>query len=466
MFLKYFYDQHLAQASYLLACPGTKEAVVIDPSRNIEGYLNVAKEQGFTIIGTLETHIHADFVSGSHEVAKRTGSIVYHSAEGSENGGYQFQKVEHKGLQHEDTVSVGNLTLTAVHTPGHTPEHLSYKLESGKESEPVGYFTGDFVFVGDVGRPDLLEKSVGVEDSARHGAKQMFQSIQQFKKAPDHLQIWPGHGAGSSCGKNLGAMPTTTVGYEKRTNPAFQYPDETKFVEFLLDGQPEPPAYFKKMKEMNVEEPPELGSLPNGKQMQFNDSTLSTIKKSMENGAIVIDTRPAKVYKQNHLFGTINLPYPGPFAEWMGRLSSSPSSIYLICTDQTFVELRDILFSIGMDHIDGWIDAKELEQRSLNAYSNITVEKLEDLRKNQDIQILDVRNQNEWENGHIPGAHHIPLSELPSRYNELNNKKPVYVHCASGVRSAIASSIITPHVRDVFNISGGYNEWNKSFGST
>ncbi|SUJ07424.1 Probable polyketide biosynthesis zinc-dependent hydrolase BaeB [Sphingobacterium spiritivorum] len=246
MFFERIYDESLAQASYMIGCQAKGVALVIDPKRDVDTYLEIAKRNNLEITQITETHIHADFLSGSRELAALTGAALYLSDEGGKDWQYEFP---HEGLKDGDKLVVGNLTLTVIHTPGHTPESISFVLTDHPASDhPIMVFTGDFVFVGDVGRPDLLEKAAGIAGTKEAGAKDMFRSIQKFLTLPDFVQLWPGHGAGSSCGKALGSVPSSTVGYERIRNWALQQQKEDTFVTELLDGQPEPPAYFAMMK--------------------------------------------------------------------------------------------------------------------------------------------------------------------------------------------------------------------------
>ncbi|SFQ41836.1 MBL fold metallo-hydrolase [Salibacterium halotolerans] len=462
MYLKYFYDNELAQASYMVGCQKTGEAVVIDPSRHVQEYLNVAEEQGFTITGGLETHIHADFVSGTVELAARTGAVIYHSVEGAENGGYALSSsLNIKGVRDQDRIQIGNVWIDVLHTPGHTPEHVSYLLTDGANPEkPIGVFTGDFVFVGDVGRPDLLEKSVGVEDSADAGARQMFASIQAFKQYEDYLQIWPGHGAGSSCGKALGAVPTSTVGYEKMFNPAFQPEHEQEFVDFLLDGQPEPPAYFANMKEMNKYGAALLSEVRPPVRLSIDAEEME--KLAEESTKMVVDTRKTAAYARGHIPGTINITYPEAFTEWMGWLTDYDSDVYLIGDDKDHEAMKDALYGIGIDRIAGLISTSVVEQAEhLRTYENITPKETKEEQEAGNLRVLDVRFQDEREREHIPGAEHIMLGRLPSTSDQdLPPKdKPVAVHCGSGKRSAIAASILLNKGYDVKNMLGGMMKW-------
>jgi hydroxyacylglutathione hydrolase len=224
MLLKYFYDSGLAQASYMVGCAETGEAMVVDPSRDVTPYLESARQEGLRITHVTETHIHADFVSGSRELADRSGARLYLSDMGGQDWKYGFEAVLiHAG----DSWHVGNIRIEAIHAPGHTPEHLAFQVtDTAHADAPIGLFTGDFLFVGDVGRPDLLEEAAGIANTSETGARQQFANVHRFKTMPDYLQVWPGHGAGSACGKALGAIPSTTLGYEKLFNPAFQFDNE------------------------------------------------------------------------------------------------------------------------------------------------------------------------------------------------------------------------------------------------
>ena len=262
MLLKYFYDQNLAQASYFVGCQEVGEALVVDPARDVDQYLELAELEDMRIVGAVETHIHADFVSGSRELADRAGAILYLSDNGHDPWKYSFAKdYQHVLLNDGITFAIGNIKFEVLHTPGHTPEHISLLLtDTVAADKPMGLFTGDFIFAGDIGRPDLLEKAAGILDSAELGARQMFDSLQRVRNLPDYLQLWPGHGAGSACGRDLGAVPSSTMGYEKLFNWAFSL-EEDSLVRELLQGQPEPPRYFAEMKRVNRVGPSLMSSL-------------------------------------------------------------------------------------------------------------------------------------------------------------------------------------------------------------
>src|SRR5690625_70805 len=312
MFFQHIYDKTLSQGSYLVGCQATGESIVIDAKRDTDDYLKIAKENNLRITHIAETHIHADFLSGSRELAAVTGAKLYLSDEGGPDWQYEFP---HHGLKHKDVIKVGNLSLEVLHTPGHTPESISFLLtDHPATDEPVMIFTGDFVFVGDIGRPDLLEKAAGIQDTKELGAKQMYESIQRFSELKDFIQVWPGHGAGSACGKSLGAVPSSTVGYEKHANWAFRFEnDEEGFVNYLLADQPEPPRYFAMMKKLNKVNRPLLTEVPNHPILSFE-----TVQQALQNGVKVIDTRNKDAFTKGHLPGAINIPGNKSFATWMG----------------------------------------------------------------------------------------------------------------------------------------------------
>ncbi len=343
MLLRYFYDDKLAHASYLVGCQATGEAIVIDPNRDVEMYLQVAEANNMQIVGATETHIHADFVSGSREIAERTGARLYVSDEGDENWKYQFlDGYDHKLLKDGDEFWAGNVKLTVMHTPGHTPEHISFLLtDTAKTQEPVGIFTGDFVFVGDVGRPDLLEEAAGMVGTADVGARQMFHSLQRFATLPEYLQVWPAHGAGSACGKALGAVPSTTVGYEKLFGWAFQIDEEEAFVEALLAGQPEAPKYFAEMKKVNKVGPRVLNGGPHPALLPCSRMGGLTEKK-----AVIVDTRSAEQYAAGYVPGTINIPQE-MLASWAGWLLDYETPFYLIVDPENLADAVDSLIYIG-----------------------------------------------------------------------------------------------------------------------
>ncbi|KGP89834.1 Zn-dependent hydrolase [Pontibacillus chungwhensis BH030062] len=465
MLLKYFYDEKLAQASYMVGCQATGEALVVDPSRDIQAYLDTAKKENLTITRVTETHIHADFVSGAKELATETGATAMLSGEGGNDWTYQFlDQINHEIVRDGDEFMVGNVKIEVMHTPGHTPESISFVLYDRGQDTPMGVFTGDFVFVGDVGRPDLLEKAAGQKDTSRVGAKQMFESLKRFKQLPDHMQVWPGHGAGSACGKALGAIPSSTVGYEKVTNWALRHDEEEAFINELISEQPEPPKYFAVMKKVNKVGPALIRELGEPKNTILSADELT---KELENGMQLIDTRPASEFAKEHIAGTINIPNNKSFANWAGWLVDYNKPVYLIADERNIEDLTKSLRSIGADEVAGYMETAAIaglkgEGIATESYEVATPDQLKDKIANEEVTLIDVRNEGEWNDGHIPQAQHIMLGYLQERIDEVPTDKPVVLQCQSGGRSAMATSILQANgIKNVTNMAGGFGAWSK-----
>ena len=457
MFLKYYFYPKLAHASYFVGCQETHEAIVIDPARDIEPYLETARSEGMKIIAATETHIHADYASGTRELSARTGAKMYLSGTGGADWQYTFAHAHpHQIVCNGDTFKVGNIGFKVLAVPGHTPEHIAFQLTDGKTTdEPMGVFTGDFVFVGDVGRPDLLEKAAGIANTSETGARQMFHSLAQFRALPDYLQIWPGHGAGSACGKALGAVPSTTLGYEKRFNWAFRMGEENPFVAELLSGQPEPPRYFAVMKRVNKEGLPVLGGLPNPPKLANDEITAL-----LDSGAMIVDIRRRREFAAAHLPGTINIPLNNSFPNWAGWLIPYDRPFYLITAPGQIQEaVRDLIY-IALDNLGGWFDLSVLSDHATQSYPAPQITGMVEAIRNGDVTLVDVRAQNEWDEGHIPGAKHIMLGYLADRWREIPKGKSIAFQCASGNRSAIAASIMQAKgIENVMNLDGGISAW-------
>lgn len=463
MLFRMFYEPRLAQASYLIGCSVTGEALIVDPNRDIAQYLDAAHAEGMLVSHVTETHIHADFASGSRELARAAGAQLYLSGEGGPDWQYAFAEAEDAVvLRHGDTFNVGNIQVKAMHTPGHTPEHLSFMVTDRAATErPMGLFTGDFLFVGDVGRPDLLERAAKIEGTMEAGARQLFQSLRDLAPLPDYLQIWPGHGAGSACGKALGAVPQSTLGYERLVNWALSITDEQAFVEAVLAGQPEPPKYFAEMKRINREGPRILGE-----QEAADHTNIDTLLRRLGAGDVVVDTRPAADFAGGHLPGAISLPLNKSFTKWAGWLMPYDRDFHLIVADEPQLrEARKALTMIGLDRLAGWASADSLEEWAAGGGKLQTVQQLTpaDLAaQGDDAVVLDVRDRHEWNAGHVPGVPNIPLGELPDRMEEIPAGRPLVLHCQGGGRSAIAASVLQAHgIDDVINLVGGFGAWKE-----
>jgi hydroxyacylglutathione hydrolase len=460
MVVRRFYDTKLAQASYLIGAMESGEAVVIDPNRAIDQYMRAADEDGLRITHVTETHIHADFLSGSRDLAAETGAALLLSDEGGPDWHYAFAESAGAELLKDGSFfNVGSVRVDVMHTPGHTPEHLTFLVtDTHNATEPLAAVTGDFIFVGDVGRPDLLERAAQHIGTMEGAARTLFKSIQRFQPLPDFLQLWPGHGAGSACGKALGAVPQTTLGYERRFNWAFKVGDEESFVERVLAGQPDPPRYFAEMKRLNRLGPRRRSEIPPPERQPAGRLT-----DLLSNDALVIDTRSAADYAAGHVTGTINIPLNKAFTTWAGWLVPYTVDFYLIVDKlgaSTLGQARQDLAMIGLDRIAGYFFWDELAalHPQLQTTAQISAEHLAGERNS--VHVLDVRSPAEYEEGHLSGAQHIPLGELRDRLDEVPTDRPVVVQCLGGTRSAIAASILQAHgYSGVINFAGGYSAW-------
>jgi hydroxyacylglutathione hydrolase len=468
LLLKRFYHEGLAQASYLVGCQRTGEALIVDANRDVGAYLDAAAADGLRVTHVAETHIHADYLSGSRELAAAAGARLYLSAEGGQDWQYRFARdVGATYLQDGDVIEVGEVRIEAMHTPGHTPEHLTFLVtDTVASQQPIGALTGDFIFVGDVGRPDLLERAAGVEGTMRTGAKLLFESLRRFtERCPDYLQLWPGHGAGSACGKSLGALPQTTLGYEKLTNWAFQIDREEPFVDAVLDGQPEPPTYFATMKRMNRDGPLPLGSKPAPPHRGAPD-----LAQVLARGDMVIDLRRAADFAAGHVPGTVMIPFNRGFVGYAGWIVPYDRDIYLFTgtTDDRMARAAAMeLAMIGIDRVAGWFDADALPTWTLggNTLATLgTVTATESAAQQREgARLVDVRSLSEWQSGRPVGASHIQLGRLATAMRDEPRDQRILLLCESGTRSAIGASLLQGlGFADVANIAGGMVEWRSA----
>ena len=468
MLFRLIYDDALAQAAYVVGCQASGEAIIFDPGRDIERYIELASQHRMRIVGVAETHIHADFLSGARELAERTGATVYLSDEGGPDWSYRWLHdregggtYPHQLLRDGDRFQIGQIGIRAMHTPGHTPEHVCFELtDMGSGiAEPMGLISGDFVFVGDLGRPDLLETAAGIEGAREEGAKALSASARNFLKLPDHLQIWPGHGSGSACGKALGAVPQSTVGYERRFNPALQHADdEDAFVQFILEDQPDPPFYFSRMKTLNRDGVPLLGGWPEPKSL-----TAEELVSIDSHKIAVVDLRGWEAFRVGHLAGSIK-PLGGVgFLASLGSFVKPEEDIVLIVDrDQLNDTIRKCI-SIGLDRIIGWASPSTLAVALESIQGGATMDQVPpgDVPAMVDAgaALLDVRNAGECAAGMIEGAMNIPYTRLLARMDEIPEGAPLIVNCKGGGRSAAACSMLARAGRSVANLEGGYQGW-------
>ncbi len=456
MLFKQFYDEDLAQGSYLIGCQATGEAVVVDARRDIQVYLDEAARNNMNIVAVTETHIHADYLSGSREVADATGAKLYLSDEGNADWKYGFEGIK---LYHNDEIKVGNIIIKAVHTPGHTPEHLSFLVTDGAAaSEPGFYLTGDFVFVGDIGRPDLLDEAAGGIDTRFVGAKQLFASLRDhFLNLPDYVQIWPAHGAGSACGKSLGAIASTTVGYERLFSwwaPFVQNNDEEGFTKLLLEGQPDAPLYFGRMKRQNKAGPAILGERPTLKEMSTGE-----LAERINKDIVFIDTRPLDTYLKDAVVDALHIPAGKSFVTYASYIidpEKETRSLVLLAADEAqALALRDRLSYVGIDNVLGYTTTVE----GLKRAAPMTV-RPQDLGKLDNPFILDVRTANEYNEGHIPEAKQLHAGRVMWKLGDMPKDRPLVTHCQSGARNAVVSSALRAAGYDnVLELEGSYQGW-------
>ncbi len=471
MFLRMVFDDKLAEAAYLIGCQRTGEAIVIDPERDVDRYEQIAAANGLRIVAATETHIHADFLSGVREFAEK-GARVYLSDAGDADWKYQWPKSPGGGRTYDAhlltdgaTFTVGNIEFKALHTPGHTPEHLCFMItdRGGGADKPIGVATGDFVFVGHLGRPDLLESAAGVKGQADASAHRLYKSVRGFLEWPDYLQVWPGHGAGSACGKALGAVPQSTVGYEKMFNPSIRAAaSEGSFVSAILDGQPEPPLYFARMKRENKQGPRVLGGVPKPPQLSAAD-----FKAINGRSVAIIDTRPWPAFRAGHLPGALSLPLTNSFSTEAGSMIAENEVMYLIAEPARVDEAVRALIRVGLDQFGGWLDAAHMNQFEglgvrLTPTAEVSVEQAQSMIDAAKPFVLDARRKDEFAEGHIPGATNFVHVRLLSRLDSVPKDRPILVHCRSGARSARACSLLQKHGYDATNLAGGMLAWEKA----
>ncbi|MGA1191242.1 MAG: rhodanese-like domain-containing protein [Bdellovibrionota bacterium] len=467
MFFRQIYDTSLAQAAYLIGCQRTGEAVVIDPERDIERYVELATREGLKIVGVAETHIHADFLSGAREFAEHHDVMLFLSDEGDSDWKYGWLhsregaggSYRHTLLHDGDFFHIGNIRFDVRHTPGHTPEHISFLVtdEGGGATEPMGILSGDFVFVGDVGRPDLLEVAAGIAEQKEPSARRLFESSVNFLDLPDYVQVWPAHGAGSACGKALGAVPQSTVGYERRFNPALQLTSERdRFLGYVLEGQPEPPLYFARMKLQNRDGVPLLSGEP------LPDKPMASSSLSAEKLAsvTVLDTRPWEEFKVAHLRGSLFAPLGSAFVSLAGSYVTPEEEILLVVSNFThFQEAVVALRRIGLDKVGGFIlasDMKGCSSELLAKTQEVQPDAFLAARAENGLFVLDVRSEAEFREGALEGAVNVPHLLLPKFIGELPSEQDIFVHCRSGVRSSYSCALLEKKGLHPVNIIGGY----------
>ncbi|MCW1926040.1 MBL fold metallo-hydrolase [Luteolibacter arcticus] len=469
MYLRQITDTSLAQNAYLIGCQRSGEAIIVDPERDLDRYFEVAAENGLTITAVAETHIHADFLSGARELVERHGVTPYLSEEGGPDWQFEWAKGSPKArfLRDGDTFNIGNISFRAVHSPGHTPEHLSFLVtdQGGGADEPVALLSGDFIFVGDVGRPDLLESAAGQVGVMEPSARSLYESLRSTEALPDYLQVLPAHGAGSACGKSLGAVPFSVMGYERRFNGALHkalHGSADEFVKEILSGQPEPPPYFARMKRDNRLGP---ALLPDGKLPEPRRIGATELDQWIEApGRTILDLRAdRKDFMNRHLRGSIYAPIAGgKLPVSAGSYVEERSKLLLVLENEALLdEAVRQLVRIGLDDVAAWIPADEA--RRAHGFTSIIPRVQASglaaaLAEDAGALLLDVRGADEFAAGHVQGAVNIAYTRLAANLENLPDRRPVYVHCGSGLRASLAVSFLSSKGIDVVHVDGNYGD--------
>ena len=449
-FTQYYLDC-LSQASYLIADDTTGQAVIVDPRRDVAEYLSDAKEHGLTIVGIINTHFHADFLSGHLELARETGAwIGYGSVARPE---FQF-----RALEDGERISLGDVTLQIMATPGHTPESVSVLVHEHADDEVAyGVLTGDALFIGDVGRPDLLA-SVGV--TAEELGRMLYDSVQhKLMRLPDDVRVFPAHGAGSACGKNLSTEKQSTIGEQRRLNYACQPMSEDAFLEVVTGGQPAAPAYFVYNATLNKAE----------RSVRDTDAAIPVltdeqVDDALADGALLVDARDQQEFAAGHLKGAISIPSDGRLAETVGTVLEPSQRFVIMAPEEEVQEVATRFARIGFDHVLGHVADPEGyllgREEQVERSSRLTAAQVEEACESEQVQLIDIRNIGELEAGTIPGARHLPLAELRDRMAQLDPKRPVVLYCAGGWRSSVGASVLrAAGFTDVSDVLGGYNAW-------
>lgn len=447
MEFKQIYTPGLAHCSYVIG--GRNACVVIDPAREVTQYIAAADSFGLPIKGIIETHLHADFVSGHIELRERTGAVIYIN----EKANAEF---EHYSVKDEEEIQIDTLLFKMLHTPGHTPESSIYivsDLERG--TEPVLAFTGDTLMVGDAGRPDLFP------DIKEKLASELYNSLRRIEKLPDNIEVYPAHGAGSLCGKSLSSKLSSTIGTEKMQNPAMQIHPKELFIKSFLEGMPEVPDHFSRCSEINRKGAPALSKLNVPKKYKPEEF----LKLSLS-GYVIVDTRDQFDFGAAHVPGAYALSIKGNFATFSGWVLPFDKPILLVMEDLKEISIvLKALYSVGLDNVEGYLDGgmQNYTDRGLvtSRLESISAAEAKERYENGEITIIDTRLKSEWESGHVKCVKNIPAPDIRKKYSELPTDKPVAFMCNSGIRSLLACSLMLKlsGAKNVINILGGITAW-------
>ncbi len=467
MFLETHKTDGLSIYTYLFGCGN--EAAIIDPTRDTTPLLQRLKDKNVQLKYIFETHIHADFLSGARQLARDTGAQIINSGEGL-NGPTVYDYPENTTAVNGSRYKIGNIEIQAIHTPGHTPEHMSYLLTDHlRASEPIMFFTGDFLFVGSIGRPDLLGG-----DTVTPLAEALYQTLFEgpVSALPDHLLVLPGHGSGSSCGKAIGDVANSTLGTERRFNEAFQFKNRKKdFIDYILKDQPAAPRYFSTMKKWNKRGPDilDLSDIRDIPQLSFNefrkltwDESNHSIKKNTQ----VIDLRMPTAFAGGHIPGSISIWYSNNVSNWAGWTLDFSKEIYLIHDNDNELEdavrqLRLVGFDAISGYLDGGFDAWQTSGLPIGHIHSMDVHELDKAIDQNAIKILDVRTPMEYQDDHIEGAIPIETGYLIDNLDQLNREDEYAIICGGGYRASLAASLLKRNgFHNIYNVLGGMSAWN------
>lgn len=460
MLLRRVYDESLAQASYFVACPQTKQAILFDPARDIDRYLADAARAGFTIVAVAETHLHADFLSGMNAFAAKHPVTAFVSGIGTlpawVTQGPFHPKARIVTLRAGDQFAIGTLNFRVRHTPGHTQESVSYEVLDA-EGRPQLLVSGDFLFAGDVGRPDLGFLSTGGL-SVDEAAARLRQSLELLDDLPAETMVLPGHGAGSACGKLICRLPRTTLGIERVINrPLRTSGDAEEFLRVLLRDQPDPPPYFGRVKRENEAGAPILEELPQPPEMAPADFA----RAAEDPRRVVVDTRPWGCFLDKHLPGSIHAGLDPYFGPTVANYVEPDDEVLLVVPRASVEPIVRLLARVGIDRVVGFLEPDAFEHVPDEPCCHDAIDEVSPRRANQAVesgavQVVDVRSKGEFQAGHVAGAVHIPFIQLPARVAELDPARPVLVYCRSGNRSARAGAYLARRGFRVINLRGGY----------
>ena len=448
MYVHQFFVKGLAHLSYILG--GNQTCAVIDPKRDVDEYIEVAKSMGLKITHILETHLHADFISGHLDLAEKTGAKIYAPKAGK-------CKFDHVPVKEGDIIEIEDMKLKVLDTGGHTPEHISYVVtDLSRGKEPVSVFCGDTLFVGDVGRPDLFP------GQAEKLASRLYGNLnQKLLNLPDFCAVYPAHGAGSLCGRAMGAMRLTTIGYERKYNPALQHKTKESFKKSLLTGMPDAPDHFSRCSAINGKGPVLIGNLP-----EVGPLNPKEFWKLKNDDHVVVDLRDYTAFGGSHIPGSYNLDLAGNFSTFAGWVLPSDKPLLLVGGILEDIQQATIqLHRVGLDQIIGYLDGGirswANQALPLEHIPQITVQELKgQLEHGEELVLLDVRAKGEWDGGHIEGSIHIPFPDCRTRYGEVQDKKPVVVICNTALRASLAAGILKQHgINNLSVLSGGMTAW-------